>query len=995
MGKVIGAVVGAVVSIGEIVGGAVTGNPFLIAAGAIGLASVAASTLFPTNTATQNRLSKSVDVNAYRKIAFGNTVLGADIRYWEVHGQTGYTEVLAAAGHKINSIGNLYVNSKLVNFSTSVDGAVGLCTGTSNYSTQNDGSLLTENDNTYKGDWRRTFISAGTEKNAQNIASQTLWTSSKGMFMTGIAYYINDYTFTQSNFPQGIPQVGTQVGEGALVYDPRRDPTYGGTGSHNINDQTTWQYSPTDSNGVPIGRNNALQMLFYLLGWRVADPNNAAAVTLTVGQGVSPTDINIASFIAAANNCEIEQWYSDGLLSTGDSHTSNRQIIAAAAGGDISDPGGLWTYNVAGDDTANIAVTLTEDDIVSAVNYNAATSINSKYNQIGGSYVESAPPIFYQPQPYALVSDPNYIAQDQGQKLRKNVDFQFVQNTTQAQKLARIILNKNRLTATFKATFTLKALQALYYNCVRLNYAPLGISNGLFRVTGQAINPMGGIDLTLTIENATAYGGGTIIGAPPPSAGVGYNAFADVDMSGFGAEPTVGVGNATSAVDSVVAYWTPPPANVAYAEVQWSLYTDQVNWTPAGRVLPTDNINATTNQQSINVGTLQPNTQYAVRGRFVTISAVPGDWSLTNVLTGSGTMVVAFDTTHIGGVPTANIIAQFNSNATASAQTILQGAALTAFINTQTTLNGQWIGTVVTNNAYTASTATSAVATNLGLIGAKAGNNQGFIINSSTVSVTLSNGSSTTFDQINTTLNGHTTSITELNQSYTNLDGTVSAQSTNSLNVNGYISGTQSINNGSTSQYYILTSVFGLIDPTSGNSYFSEAGGVVRMSNVMVDLLDVNTVTTANIIAFAVTKATEYDDTTSQSLGSINSAAVQVCAVTATTMGHPMQLLLDVALNNGDGSHDQNLAFTLYDSVNGGTPSLIKTYYGRLGQNSSSIQGGAKQDFPTFFRYSTGAALTVGTHAFTLFAQLIGGTSGQTTKYFASISVTEFKDQTS
>ena len=97
----------------------------------------------------------------------------------------------------------------------------------------------------------------------------------------------NDVAYVQSRFRnhqdavtyQGEPDVQYQV-KGRLVWDPRKDINYGGTGSHDLATPSTWEWSD----------NPALALLDYLL----AD----------YGRGLDITDIDVPSFVTAANSCD-------------------------------------------------------------------------------------------------------------------------------------------------------------------------------------------------------------------------------------------------------------------------------------------------------------------------------------------------------------------------------------------------------------------------------------------------------------------------------------------------------------------------------------------------------------------------------------------------------------------------------------------------------------------------------------------------------------------
>ena len=77
----------------------------------------------------------------------------------------------------------------------------------------------------------------------------------------------------------GEPNVQYQV-KGKLIYDPRKDTAYGGVGTHNAATKSTWEWSD----------NPSLCLLDYL--------------TNDYGRGLSINEINVPSFITAANSCD-------------------------------------------------------------------------------------------------------------------------------------------------------------------------------------------------------------------------------------------------------------------------------------------------------------------------------------------------------------------------------------------------------------------------------------------------------------------------------------------------------------------------------------------------------------------------------------------------------------------------------------------------------------------------------------------------------------------
>lgn len=559
-----------------------------------------------TGAASVNTLSITLDPNAYRVIVLGKTVCGQDERYWEVYGSAGFDQVMACAGHRITSFGDLFIEGNKIVFSGA--SATGIIDSAGNSKTKYAGALK-----------RYTSLvgTSGSSPFSATVGAGSLWTANASM--TGLASMLLKWTYSQSKLPNGIPSRVAQVVEGSPVYDPRKDSTNGGSGSHRPNDNSTWTYSDLDSNGIPIGRNNALQMLRYLLGWY--DLNTSTGLLVHVdGRGVKPEDIDFANFIAAANTCESEGYYTDCTLSTGDTHSNNESIIAAGAQGVLIDPGGLWSYFPATNDTASIAVSLTADDIVSAVGWEPKSGIADLYNQMGGNFVDTSQTSGYQQQPYPTVSNSTYITQDLGDPKQQTLDFENVLDPSLAQKLARIALNRLRLTGKFTATFNYKLLQAIVWNCVYLTFPGLGWTNKLFRVSSMGVDPMGGINATLQEEDPSVYTGGTVNTYTPPTAGLGYDTTQQIAVTSLAATAVSVSGSGGTISDALNVTWATPPANVKSIEIYYRKTTDSI-LIPFGTVAG--------DQSGIIISPLQPNTNYTVEVRFISINNVVGAFYTT------------------------------------------------------------------------------------------------------------------------------------------------------------------------------------------------------------------------------------------------------------------------------------------------------------------------------------------------------------------------------
>lgn len=553
------------------------------------------------NTSTETRLQASLVPEETFKVIFGETAAGTDIRFWETFGSgnNGHVQVIAAACHEITAFGNLYLDEKPVSFSG--NNATGV----------------------YAGLLSRRQVLKGISGAGIALGSGTRWTASSSM--TGCAWFALIWTYNQEKMPQGIPSRVTQVVKGAKVYDPRRDSTRGGSGAHRADNPATWEYLPTDSNGQPIGRNNALQMLAYTLGIRALSPVTGQW-ELRAGRGADPADVDFDTFIAAANACEVEGWYSDCILSTGDSHGTNEGILEAASGGRLSDTGGRFSYYVSTDDTANVAAFFNESDIIGETDWEPAKPMSEQYNQLPGTFTD--PAALFQTRPLPLCFSQEYYDQDGYKKRAEPEKLSSVQDPVQGQKLLRRKLNRSRLQGTFTATFNLRGLKVRDHSIVRLTFAQLGFVNKLFRVVQQGISKGGGIQLVLEEESPAIYLPGPIVAVPPPSVGEGGDPSLAVSVSDLAANPS-GVTSGASARDAIRVSFSAPGQNVGKTEGRFKK-TGDVDWSP----LPP----LTRDQTGWFVHPLLPATNYTFEARHVTLFEVPGPWATVSQTTNSVTL---------------------------------------------------------------------------------------------------------------------------------------------------------------------------------------------------------------------------------------------------------------------------------------------------------------------------------------------------------------------
>ncbi|MNU99624.1 hypothetical protein D3C71_897660 [compost metagenome] len=153
---------------------------------------------------------------------------GADYAFLEEKGGSAY-HVMVWAAHRINRYTQHYLHDAKV----TLDGTW-VITPPFFYSGNANVRLDT-----------RVGLSSSTAYSAIVAAFPTIWTNDhRGDGLATI--YMRCKTVSQKNYlkiyPNQMPE-HSAVGEGALLYDPRKDSTEGGAGSHRYDDMNTWEFT--------------------------------------------------------------------------------------------------------------------------------------------------------------------------------------------------------------------------------------------------------------------------------------------------------------------------------------------------------------------------------------------------------------------------------------------------------------------------------------------------------------------------------------------------------------------------------------------------------------------------------------------------------------------------------------------------------------------------------------------------------------------------------
>lgn len=574
----------------------------LAATGAVisGLSTVVGYLSRPSNDrqAANDRLNMSVNATAEGKFVFGETASGTDVVYQEKIGDDKVLFIVAAAWHEIESYGALYFNDEQI----TLDGT-GLSTG----------------------DW------AGAVKVYRNLGELTqdalviptsAWpTSAKG---AGVAHFALLFDLAgdkgQEKLGGGIPSRITQVIKGAKVYDPRLDTSIGGSGSQRVDDQSTWEWSA----------NWALIVAHYLLGYR----QNGK---LIYGVGVEAGDIDWQQVADMAAVCDstvdgAAKYDIGGIIPISNDHEAVIKQLESAIDGKVAKIGGKYYIYAPHDDTADVKMVITDDDIIaqSGVNFSPTAGLQTLYNTATGQYISPA-------QLFQFVSYPEVVEtdalEDDGKARIVQYDFAMLQSEKIAQRVARERIRRSRFTGSMSLAMGPKYIALKPFDVVQVNIKETDNQPELFRVIRIVGSVNGYAEIELIEEDASIYDVSSALG--PSLTQLSPNAYNPTQViTPVNVQATnVVVQGEGSAKDAIRVTWNNPGAFVENSEVRYRVTGSDSDYIYV----------QTTSLSSAIISSIEPLTQYDIQVRHITRELVLSDY---------------VEITHTSGDETINIIRQ-------------------------------------------------------------------------------------------------------------------------------------------------------------------------------------------------------------------------------------------------------------------------------------------------------------------------------------------------
>ncbi|MEP6277366.1 hypothetical protein [Hyphomonas sp.] len=335
--------------------------------------------------------------------------------------------VYAIADHRINKLDKVWVNGDLAR------------NGALTHGTRTQVNLP---GNSEARCWM-TFYDGRPDQTADSylVSAASTWTTNHRL--RGVAYIIIEHLW-DSDLPESFDyRFG---GEGALLYDRRKDTTAGGTGSHRWDDPSTWEYSA----------NAMVAADHYRSGIRIMSGSNA----MWFGVGEAVDAVPYSEFEELADHCDEDvalktvgtqkRYEVNGLLSADDDHAKNLQKIAEQMAARAIDQGGR--ISIRPPIVRTPVITLTDGDVVrdSESQADPGAGLDDMVNTISGRFIN--PDNDYKRDDFPAVQVSDYVDDDNGE-ISDTLNLDLEISAERAQRIAKLTIEDSRRVFELEETY--------------------------------------------------------------------------------------------------------------------------------------------------------------------------------------------------------------------------------------------------------------------------------------------------------------------------------------------------------------------------------------------------------------------------------------------------------------------------------------------------------------------------------------------------------------
>lgn len=267
----------------------------------------------------------------------------------------------------------------------------------------------------------------------QTSADQTLLTAIPEWTINHIGYNITYAVVTvpvdSETLPSGLNKVTFKV-KGRRIYDPRKDSTVGGSGSHRAEDPTTWEWSD----------NPILCALDYM---RFFGYKPLAINRFNLAEIMTEADRcdELVSYTADDGSQQMEKRFTcNGYFNFDEESGSVLQRILSSCMGKPYRRSGRISIK-AGGYSGIPTITLTDKDLVGDVQYRPFAPVRERCNAVRATYLE--PDAGYTKTEAPVVKNETYRAED-GNYLETSLSLDFTTKSTESQRLQKLYMERKR-----------------------------------------------------------------------------------------------------------------------------------------------------------------------------------------------------------------------------------------------------------------------------------------------------------------------------------------------------------------------------------------------------------------------------------------------------------------------------------------------------------------------------------------------------------------------
>ena len=406
-----------------------------------------------------------------RDTVYGTTKKSGGILFMETSDNNKYLHmVIQLASHEVNAISEVYFDEHELTLASAGTDANGITrfnvTAPSQFATD---SKFEDGKKTV-----RVKLHTGTETqlaDADLVSESDKWTDDHRL--RGITYIYVRLAYDPDVFPNGVPNVSAVI-DGKKLLDFRTSST-------------------------SFSSNPALVLYDYLTDTKL-------------GLGVATSDIDTTSFTTVAN-------LSDENVSLSAGGTEKRYECHGIVYSDIapmeiiddilSSCIGTLAYSngkfiLKGGHYVSPSLTLSQDNFVDAIDLVAKQSRKDIFNTVKGIFTSDESN--WQPTDYPMVTSSTFTNAD-GEVIYADVDLPFTKSSTMAQRIAKIVLFKNRQQMQLSCRVSMKGFTLQVGDTVQVNNTRLGFTNKVFEVTDWnfSLGKEMHIDLVLKETDASVY----------------------------------------------------------------------------------------------------------------------------------------------------------------------------------------------------------------------------------------------------------------------------------------------------------------------------------------------------------------------------------------------------------------------------------------------------------------------------------------------------------